>query len=302
MRTASTILPQQTSLLFTDEWTSSPADSPASLSALPDIERERTMTATSGRRCLERFEKLPQATSWAKTLTAFLLGQTEWYSKPCALTWRMKATKFKRIAFQLAPKTHPTDGTGGGLLHTPTSVQIEPTEERKVKRMAFRQSIGRKSYAPGNLQEQISMMMLPTPTISGNHNRAGLSEKSGDGLATRLAMLPTPKVQNANSPGIHGQGGQDLQTILHMLPITATRDYKGTNSDEHLSKDRGHHDQLPNALKMNTGLKLQPAFVLWMMGYPEDWTLLPFLQSPNTPPENGEKKASKPPETPSFHK
>jgi hypothetical protein len=94
-----------------------------------------------------------------------------------------------------------------------------------------------------------------------------------------------------------------------MLPTTATRDYKGTNSDEHLSKDRGHHDQLPNALKMNTGLKLQPAFAFWMMGYPEDWTLLPFLlenqSPPNWPPESngtistdGEKNPSKPPETP----
>jgi hypothetical protein len=58
-----------------------------------------------------------------------------------------------------------------------------------------------------------------------------------------------------------------------MLPTPATRDYKGANSQEHTEKGRGHMCQLPNAIThgTNRGLKLQPAFVLWMCGYPEDW-------------------------------
>ena len=35
-----------------------------------------------------------------------------------------------------------------------------------------------------------------------------------------------------------------------MWPTSATRDHKGTNSEEHLARERGHHDQLPNAVKM----------------------------------------------------
>lgn len=153
------------------------------------------------------------------------------------------------------------------------------------------------------------LQMLPTPTVNGNHNRAGLSEKSGNGLATSLAMLSTPQARDyrsADKPtSSNFQRKQkkgwtiDLNSQIAMLPTTATRDYKGTNSDEHLAKERGHHDQLPNALKMNTGLKLQPAFAAWMMGFPEDWTLLPFLASNNTPPVAGEKNPSKPTETPS---
>jgi|688.fasta_scaffold02365_31 hypothetical protein len=32
----------------------------------------------------------------------------------------------------------------------------------------------------------------PTPTVKGNYNKAGLSDKSGDGLATWAAQFPTP--------------------------------------------------------------------------------------------------------------
>ena len=85
-----------------------------------------------------------------------------------------------------------------------------------------------------------------------------------------------------------------------MWPTPATRDYKGANSAEHLAKTRGHHDQLPNAVKMyatpqargfrtgaadrwdnpsrsrnlndQAGGKLSVIFVEWLMGYPEGWT------------------------------
>ena len=55
--------------------------------------------------------------------------------------------------------------------------------------------------------------------------------------------------------------------LFAMLPTHATRDYKGANGPEHM-------DQLPNAIAhgTNRGLKLQPAFVEYMMGYPDGWT------------------------------
>lgn len=42
-------------------------------------------------------------------------------------------------------------------------------------------------------------MLWPTPTVSGNNNRAGLTEKSGDGLATSVRRYSTP-----NTRGIDG--------------------------------------------------------------------------------------------------
>lgn len=39
---------------------------------------------------------------------------------------------------------------------------------------------------------------------------------------------PTPKRQNANQPEVHGNGGQDLQTVAGWVTCSAT-DYKGTS-------------------------------------------------------------------------
>jgi hypothetical protein len=63
----------------------------------------------------------------------------------------------------------------------------------------------------------------PTPTVSGNHNRKGLSKSSGDGLSTAVKQWPTP----------------------------AARDAKGANSREHCEITGGgrkHMDQLANAV------------------------------------------------------
>jgi DNA (cytosine-5)-methyltransferase 1 len=102
-------------------------------------------------------------------------------------------------------------------------------------------------------------------------------------LRDQIDMLPTPK-GTASGPDYarmnrEGSGGDDLVTAMaRMIPTPATRDYKGANSREHAetAKGRAHMDQLPNALAhgTNRGLKLQPAFVEWMMGYPEGWTEL----------------------------
>jgi hypothetical protein len=69
-----------------------------------------------------------------------------------------------------------------------------------------------------------------------------------------------------------------------LLPTPAQRDYKGANGMEHMSKNAGkrsHMGQLPNAVtyqigqRTGTQLRLEPAFALWMMGFPEDWLDLP---------------------------
>lgn len=146
-------------------------------------------------------------------------------------------------------------------------------------------------------------MLLPTPTINGNHNRAGLSEKSGDGLATKLAMIPTPQARDWRTGNkLDGKAHQrkteqgwsvELPILVSMLPtpdaamhktgyMGSNREGKQVNTETALREATGGK---------NTGLRLQPAFAFWMMGYPEDWTLLPFLLDPNTPPEGGEKKA-----------
>jgi hypothetical protein len=228
--------------------TSSPAPLPVNPSPAPEREKDQAMTVTSGLRCLQSFGRLPRAGLWQRMFLDCLVRKGGWYSRVCALTWKLRATKSSRLYFQLAAKTLPTDGTGfgswqDGLLRTPDASVVTgggaKVEDRK-----------RQGHAIGLHDQVRSMGMLATPNA-------------------------------ADCTGTHGGGqGRSLRTDIHdinkaMLPTPACRDYKGANSKEHTEKGRGHMCQLPNVMAhgTNTGapLRLEPAFALWMMGYPEDW-------------------------------
>jgi len=43
---------------------------------------------------------------------------------------------------------------------------------------------------------------VPTPTVNGNYNRKGLSQTSGDGLATWAKKFPTPTAHDARDSGV----------------------------------------------------------------------------------------------------
>jgi hypothetical protein len=139
--------------------------------------------------------KLNPDESWQKMFLDSLLCKTEWYSKECALTWKLKATKFFRLYCQLALRVRRTGGTEFGLLGTPTKRDFKDT---------------------GNME---------------NVSENGL-------LGRQIAMLPTPN----------------------------QRDWKG----------ECNQDSVPTIINgrvgMRTGMKLQPAFVEWMMGFPIGWT------------------------------
>jgi hypothetical protein len=68
-----------------------------------------------------------------------------------------------------------------------------------------------------------------------------------------------------------------------MLPTPQSRDWKGESGGH----QKGH--DLPSILPTGITSHLSPQFVLEMMGFPTDWTELPFL--------NGETNQSKQEET-----
>ena len=72
-------------------------------------------------------------------------------SIPCKPEWRTKDTKSGLSSFQLLHLVRPTKGKDCSL-----------------------SELGK---------------MWPTPTLNGNHNRKGLSERSGDGLATAVETV-----------------------------------------------------------------------------------------------------------------
>ncbi len=96
----------------------------ASLTPQQESEKAQKMTVTSGRKCLEQFERFNRAGLWAKTFAALLIGTGDWYSTKCNLTWKLRATKCCRFYFHLVQRTHSRKDTGFGLLPTPTATDF----------------------------------------------------------------------------------------------------------------------------------------------------------------------------------
>jgi hypothetical protein len=252
----------------------------------PEKDLEKKMTDTSGRKCLESLKKFNHVGSWAKTFTELLIGMEGWYSMRCRLTWKLRGTKYNRLYCQLVPSTLPIDETGCGLLPTPMSCE------------------GEKNMSCSN-QKYVSNMarkgLLPTPRCPTN-NGMGYAKNSKKGrLEDRVpdmiekGLLPTPEANNYKNghrsetkriKRKKEQGwtiGLNDQATLGMLPTPKTRDWKEqTQRGEFAPKD-----SICNMIGKTS--QLNPQFVAEMMGFPENWTELPF--------QNGETNLSKDMET-----
>lgn len=94
-----------------------PADSPVSPFPLPGSAEARTMTVTSGRKCLESYENSGPLGS----LVRMCLESSVWHSTRCLLTWKQKATKSKRLLFRLAVSTPRTSEIDAPFWPTPST-------------------------------------------------------------------------------------------------------------------------------------------------------------------------------------
>lgn len=179
---------------------SSQADFLASLSPSQVRERERMITATSGRTCSVLYGKsdplgllvktLLESSRWfsparrlkweAKPLFSEKITEKECYydksmsSKPSAKTLNEKDIPSNRCLFRLVPSERPTEETGCGLLHT--------------------------------------RMILPTPTSidagTGRINKSNspnAKERPTIALAAKMGLLPTPMASDATTGAIIGK-------------------------------------------------------------------------------------------------
>ena len=266
------ILPKQTSESGKERSMFLQEDSPANLSALPEEERERTITATSGLRCFERYGRYTPLGSLVKTL----LASRRWWSPAKSLRWDAQTIFSKRITytekkvdshstksvqtskpkdipsnrllFQLVPSEHLTKGIESGLLPT---VQTQGLKQCNRK--------GKTEFFPLDL--------LPTPTDldkgTGRINKSlspGAKARPTLALAAKKGLLPTPCASEATKFtkkfNSKSQMGQSLTALEcnGMLPTQSTR-----------KKTIGKTSQL------------NPLYVEEMMGFPSMWTALPFL-------------------------
>jgi hypothetical protein len=197
----------------------------------------------------------------------------------CKLSWKLKATKSHRFYFQLVPSTLPTEGIEFGLLLTPTTREEVQDLEKFKKRM--------EKYPNGttmpNLATQI-MGMLPTPMASDATTGAIIGKND---IFVETKGLP----RKINQNGTDGSVG--LARLVTMLNTPTASDKNGgvTRPTEKLQYGTSLVNQIHGLTNATAGKtsQLNPQFVMEMMGFPTDWTLLPFL--------NGDKSQSKQEET-----
>jgi hypothetical protein len=168
------------------------------------------------------------------------------------------------------------------------------------------------------LASQVVYGLLPTPLTNmsnrkldenGQHTSHTTGKKYGINLnqLAKAAMLPTPTRFDYNTPRspeawerAKEKHGDALQVPLKqlaangMLPTPAAQNHRAASSTEALQK-RGRLKPKADSLadqfaQSGKSSQLNPRFVAEMMGFPVNWTELPF--------QSGEPSQSKPTETP----
>ena len=197
-------------------------DSPASPSASPAEASPRPTNAGSGLRRGPSFATYDRSSRSWRTYRVCLDGDSETYSA----TWPRSGMTRSGTAYPLPPSAPLTDVTGYSWLPTPAA---SPG--------GYNQSPSLGAAIRPSLETMARHDLWPTPTVNGNYNRAGLSAKSGDGLATAVAkaeMWPTPTARDATrGRGWDGPGRPLSETV---------------------------------------GGLLNPTWVEWLMGFPSGWT------------------------------
>ena len=215
-------------------------------------------------------------------------------SKQCVTTLNVKDIPSNRLLFRLVPSERRTEETASSLLPTVQTQGLKVCNEN-----------GKTTFYPVGL--------LPTPmasdattgaiigkndqfvtTRNGTPRKINQNGQNGSvGLARMVRLLPTPNAREADkytkkyNPNSQMGTALTAMAINGMLPTPAARDYQPSVSPQALKRKNGkmrtdalcnlpvmlgeHHSQ--NGGKTS---QLNPLFVAEMMGFPPDWTVLPF--------------------------
>lgn len=188
-----------------------------------------------------------------------------WSSETCA---DLGMTFSDPSSLGLTTLERHTDENGCGYLHTPAQqepgvsverLQTKDGEPAKVGERAYDRETGR--LAQVGLHQQIAMLRTP---------EAGDCQ---DRTYAQIGMLTTrQRTGKVSTP--------PLGLAIQMIPTPTRRDHKG-------GCESNPYDTLDSLLEVGatknghgqkTGLKLQPAFVEWLMGWPIEWTDLKPLE------------------------
>lgn len=209
-----------------ESWMSSLRDSRASRLALQAKCEEKTTTATCGRTPLEFWAKWDRSGCCWKTYRG-LFAQI--ISARSSETWQHSGLMLGGMLSQRRSVARPIYANGYGLLPTPQAFDSKGScWSEEWKRKNETRAKGKRSSLVDYVEQ------FPTPTVKGNYNKAGLSAKSGDGLATFVAKYPIP----------------------------TSRDWRSGKASQ------ATHERNARPLNEVVGGSLNPEFVEWLMEFP----------------------------------
>ena len=150
--------------------TSSQGASRVNRSRSRENKKERVTTDISGQRCFASSRHSNRGTLLARMCEGLLTSKKAWSSRLCALTWKVKDTKFNRSLFQLQASVLPIGEKESGLLPTEKNLWSTPTtfDSNNIQQP-------RKNHPGGGqvppLNQQVQQMWL-TPSATMRDKRS----------------------------------------------------------------------------------------------------------------------------------
>ena len=217
-------------------------DSHANRSVSQVNKKGEMTTDISGQKCLDSLKKSNPSSLLGRMCKDLLTSKTAWSSDRCKMTWKVKVSKSNVSLYQLQASVLGTKDLESGLWATPNTMDyLPPRSAAGTKKLMEGHRKGRTK--PSNLREQVdpeTMKMYPTPSAS-----------------CQLDVVAPPETVKKNSSG-----------------WSVTRVGTGTKFGAKLNDVVNKVNQ-----PIEPGGKLNPTFVEFLMGFPENWTKIEQAES-----------------------
>ena len=223
-------------------------DSPASHLVVQESRKESQMIDISGPNTCELSESCNQNGLWERMSQELLKS----LSMTSSIVLKRKDTPRKHTVIQFRYSEPAIKGKEYSSL--PTTQASEPFEKKKIQVMM---ETG-KRYSPTGYKQPRGLMLMETlaliPTLTASEDGGGVME-----------IRP------------NCGGRYKTRDYIANLPTCTSRDYKGGTVER---IEQGNPKRALDCEMQVHGLKLQPAFATWMMGFPEGWTDLNASEMP----------------------